>query len=120
MSVKWTALAWEQEYDRHCSYRRRNAALDRAGDIFEALGSAQARAAKALMDGRVVYANRLGFAQRNLLECWFWWAGLTRLHPRPVELNGVRKQLRRAIKTYRLLREQERRGIFGRLDGDAA
>lgn len=94
----------------------RNAALEAAGDIFEALGSAQARATAALTDGRVVYTHRLGFAQRNLLECFYWWAALTRLRPRPAELVAARKQLSLQIGVYRQLLKQYRAGIVGRLE----
>lgn len=117
------SAAWNEYCGRTyaATHPARNPALDRAGDIFEALGSAQARATAALMDGRVVYTHRLGFAQRNLLECWFWYRGLMRLRPQPeVELDGARKLLRHAIGCYRLLLEQERTGIVGRLDGEAA
>ncbi len=124
MTHQWTALAWEQEYDRiypGAMNPHRNAALGPAGDLFEALGLAQARADTAQREGRVVYTGRLGFAQRNLLECWFYWAGLTRLDPQPsLELLRARKLLNHAIAQYRQLRDQQRGGIGGRLDEVAA
>jgi hypothetical protein len=124
-----TALEWERAYDRvtlhpwrpHPMNPHRNPALRLVGDVFEALGRAEAQADAALREGRVIYTGRLGFAQRNLLECWFWWAGLTRLHPQPAgELMRARKLLIHSIAQYRQLRDQQRSGIVGRLNGATA
>ncbi len=121
MTHQWTALGWEQEYDRCRAVNPHlNVAMDAAGDVFEALGDAQRRATAALLDGRVPYRGRLGFTARNLFEMWLWYAALTRMRPQPDLLAGARKHLRLQIKIYRLLLGQERTGIVGRLDGEAA
>jgi hypothetical protein len=107
--------AWDEYCGRAIAVR--NSALAEAGDVFEALGLAQVLATDALMDGRVVYTDHLGNAQRNLLECFYFWELLTQFPN--ASLPGARRQFCRALKMYRLLREQERAGIAGRL-GDAA
>jgi hypothetical protein len=79
--------------------------------LLGAMADAARRADQAMREGRVRYVGRLGFARRNLLELFYWYAALTRMRPRPVELAGARRQLRRAIAVFRRLNIAETRGI---------
>src|SRR5712691_13274783 len=81
----------------------RNEAMTGAEAIFAALGNAQARATAAMTRGEIRYCPRLGFARRNLFECWLMYAWCTR--QRRPELPAFRRQLRRQIGIYRQLRE---------------
>jgi hypothetical protein len=85
--------------------------MQRTEALLGAMADAARRADQAMREGRVRYVGRLGFARRNLLELFYWYAALTRMRPRPVELAGVRRQLRRAIAVFRRLNIAETRGI---------
>jgi hypothetical protein len=67
----------------------------------------------AMLDGRIRYSNsRLGWAERNLLECWLFYCRCTRsTQIGDVSLDRARNHLRRAIKQYRRLNIAETRGI---------
>jgi hypothetical protein len=84
-------------------------ALQQAGAVLAAAGEAEHLAWEAMLDGRVRYSGRLGWAQRNLLECWLFYTRCTRIGG--VSLDGARNHLRRAIKQYRHLNVAETRGI---------
>ncbi len=93
-------------------------AIERADAVFAAVGEAEGLAWQAMLDGRVRYSHRLGWLERDLLECWYFFAKTTRLHPRqPEAIAGARKMLRRKIKTFRRLNLDETRGIDTSVEG---
>jgi hypothetical protein len=76
-------------------------AIEQTEALLGAMADAGRRADQAMREGLVPYDPRVSFARRNLLELWFVWAWATReqkdMAPR------FRRQLRRAILTYRQL-----------------
>ena len=87
-------------------------AIENAGAVFAAVGEAEGLAWQAMLDGRVRYSHRLGWAERDLLEKWLFYARTTRLsHPQPEAVELARKMLRTTIKTFRRLNVAETRGI---------
>jgi hypothetical protein len=84
-------------------------AIEEAGAVMAAAGEAERLAWEAMLDGRAQYTGRLGWAQRNLLECWFFYCRCTRLGG--VSLPRARHHLHRAIKQYRRLNLAETRCI---------
>jgi hypothetical protein len=87
-------------------------AIEEAGAELAAAGEAERLAWEAMLDGRVQYSGRLGWAKRNLFECWYFFTRTTRLRPRqPQAIARARHHLRRAIKQYRRLNIAETRGI---------
>jgi hypothetical protein len=85
-------------------------AMDDCGAELAAAGEAERLAWESMRDGHVRYSGgRLGWAQRNLLECWFFYCRCTSI--RGASLNGARNHLRRTIKQYRRLNLAETRGI---------
>jgi hypothetical protein len=85
------------------------AAMDDCGAVLAAAGEAERLAWEAMVDGRIRYSGQLGWAQRNVLECWYFYCRCTRI--RGVSLDGARNQLRRSIRQYRHLNIAETRGI---------
>jgi hypothetical protein len=86
-------------------------AIEQAEALLGAMADAARRADQAMREGLVPYDHRVGFARRNLLQLWFWYADLTRMRPRSTMLTGARRQLRLAIAVYRSLNLRETRGI---------
>jgi hypothetical protein len=87
-------------------------AIEDAGAELVAAGEAERLAWEAMRDGHLQYTDRLGWAQRNLFECWYFFTRMTRLRPRrPETIARARHHLRRAIKQYRHLNIAETRGI---------
>jgi hypothetical protein len=84
-------------------------AIDDAGAELAAAGEAERLAWEVMRDGHLQYIDRLGWAQRNLFECWFYYCRCTRI--RGLSLPRARHHLRRAIKQYRRLNIAETRGI---------
>jgi hypothetical protein len=109
-----TAAAWDRYCDRshaaaHPAPARAPTAMEEAGMVLAAAGEAERLAWEAMLDGRVRYSGRLGWAQRNLLECWLFYTRCTRIGG--VSLDDARNHLRRAIRQYRQLNIAETRGI---------
>jgi hypothetical protein len=105
----WEPPAWLNSHH--------NAAIEPVGDVFEALGAAERLAWEAMLAGRIRYSDWLGWAERDLLENWLFYCRCTRIGG--VALKAARKLLRMQIRLHRLLREQERTGIIGRLGAAA-
>ncbi len=101
--------AWEGYCDRAHAAAHPPTAMQQAEATLAAAGEAERLAWEAMLDGRVRYTGRLGWAQRNLLECWLFYCRCTRIGG--VSLSGARNHLRRAIRQYRQLNLAEIRGI---------
>lgn len=86
-------------------------AMEQTGALLGAAADAGRRADEAMRSWRVPYDHRLGFARRNMLENWLWYAALTRMRPRPGEIAVARKILRLSIAVFRRLNIAETRGI---------
>lgn len=84
-------------------------AIEEAGAELAAAGEAEQLAWEAMRDGHIRCNDQLGWAQRNLLETWFFYCRCTRI--RGVSLPRARHHLRRAIRQYRHLNIAETRGI---------
>ena len=84
-------------------------AIEEAGAELAAAGEAEQLALEAMRAGHIRYNNQLGWAQRNIFECWFFYTRCTRIRGR--SLPGARNHLRRAIRQYRHLNIAETRGI---------